>query len=113
MSEHSSSFQAKSTVKAADKEHRRKINFNIARYNAVVPVGRQQFTDVQLAREKAKNIKWKAIETLDKQLETFEANIAKKGQKLFGRKQLSRHWKKFLSYARQKNALPLLRAKAW
>lgn len=82
MSEHSSSFQAKSTVKAADKEHRRKINFNIARYNAVVPVGRQQFTDVQLAREKAKNIKWKAIETLDKQLETFEANIAKKGAKV-------------------------------
>ena len=82
MSQQSSSFNAKSTVKASDKEHRRKINFNISRYNAVVPVGKQQFTDVELAREKAKNIKWKAIETLDKQLETFEANITKKGAKV-------------------------------
>lgn len=82
MSEQSSVFIAKSTVKAADREHRRKINFNMARYNAVVPLGKQQFTDVHLAREKAKNIKWRAIETLDKQLETFEAQITKKGAKV-------------------------------
>jgi L-lactate dehydrogenase complex protein LldF len=47
-----------------------------------VPVGKQQFTDVHLAREKAKNVKWRAIETLDKQLETFEAQITKKGAKV-------------------------------
>jgi L-lactate dehydrogenase complex protein LldF len=82
MSEQSSSFIAKSTVKAGDREHRRKINFNISRYNAVVPVGKQQFTDVHLAREKAKNIKWKAIETLDQQLETFEAQITRRGAKV-------------------------------
>jgi L-lactate dehydrogenase complex protein LldF len=82
MSDQSSVFIAKSTIKAADKEHRRKINFNMARYNAVVPVGKQQFTNVNLAREKAKNIKWRAIETLDKQLETFEAQITKKGAKV-------------------------------
>ena len=46
----------------------RKINFNIGKYNAVVPHGKQQFADLDLARERAKNIKWKAIETLDKQL---------------------------------------------
>ena len=82
MSEQSSSFIAKSTIKAGDREHRRKINFNISRYNAVVPVGKQQFTDVHLAREKAKNIKWRAIETLDQQLETFEAQITKRGAKV-------------------------------
>ena len=82
MSEHASSFLAKSTVKAGDREHRRKINFNISRYNAVVPAGKQQFTNVGLARERAKNIKWKAIETLDKQLELFEAQITKKGAKV-------------------------------
>jgi L-lactate dehydrogenase complex protein LldF len=32
-------FLASSTVKAADREHRRKINFNIGKYNAVVPKG--------------------------------------------------------------------------
>lgn len=82
MKETATDFIAKSTVKAADKEHRRKINFNIGKYNAVVPQGKEQFADVHLAREKAKNIKWKAIETLDKQLETFEANIARRGAKV-------------------------------
>ena len=82
MSEQSQSFLAKSNIKAADKEHRRKINFNIGKYNAVVPKGKEQFSDVNLAREKAKNIKWKSIENLDKQLESFEAAISKRGAKV-------------------------------
>ena len=82
MSEKSTSFIAKSTVKAADREHRRKINFNISKYNAVVPLGKQQFTDLHLAREKAKNLKWRALETLDQQLESFEANITRRGAKV-------------------------------
>jgi L-lactate dehydrogenase complex protein LldF len=54
----------------------------MARYNNVVPLGKKQFTDVDLARERAKNIKWRAIETLDKQLERFEAEISKRGAKV-------------------------------
>ena len=69
MSENAASFIAKSTIKAEDREHRRKINFNIARYNAVVPVGKQQFTNVNVARERAKNTKWRAIERLVQQSE--------------------------------------------
>jgi L-lactate dehydrogenase complex protein LldF len=80
--ETASSFIAKSTIKAPDKEHRRKINFNIGKYNAVVPQGKEQFADVHLAREKAKNIKWKAIESLDKQLENFESAITRRGAKV-------------------------------
>ena len=82
MKEIVSGFIAKSTIKSADKEHRRKINFNIGKYNTVVPQGKLQFADVNLAREKAKNIKWRAIENLDKQLETFEAIITKRGAKV-------------------------------
>src|SRR6188508_215083 len=82
MSEHSQSFIAKSANKTADREHRRKINFNIGRYNAVVPKGKEQFSNVNLAREKAKNLKWKAIENLDKMLESFEAKITKRGAKV-------------------------------
>ena len=72
MSEQSQTFIAKSTIKAADIEHRRKINFNIGKYNSGVPKGKEQFADINLAKEQAKNIKWRAIETLDQQLETFE-----------------------------------------
>ena len=82
MKETASDFIARSTVKAADKNHRRKLNFNIGKYNATVPAGKQQFSDVNLAREKAKNIKWRAIEKLDHYLEQFEANITKCGAKV-------------------------------
>ena len=82
MSEHSQSFIKKSSAKTTDRDHRRKINFNISRYNAVVPKGKEQFSNVNLAREKAKNIKWKAIENLDKMLEDFEAKMIKRGAKV-------------------------------
>ncbi|HEX6193135.1 MAG TPA: LutB/LldF family L-lactate oxidation iron-sulfur protein [Chitinophagaceae bacterium] len=82
MKEIASDFITKSSTKAADKDHRRKINFNIGKYNAVVPQGKEQFADVNLARERAKNIKWKAIETLDKQLEEFEKVIIRRGAKV-------------------------------
>ncbi len=82
MSETAASFIAKSTIKASDPEHRRKINFNISKYDAVVPVGKLQFTDVMLARERAKNAKWRAIETLDQQLEDFERSFTKRGGKV-------------------------------
>ena len=75
-------FLAKSTIKAADLDHRRKINFNIKQYNKKVPEGKQQFPDLDLARERAKNIKWRAIETLDQQLEEFELNFTKRGGKV-------------------------------
>lgn len=82
MKETASSFLAKSSVKAADLDHRDKVNFNINRYNNTVPLGKQQFADVNLARERAKNIKWRTLESLDQYLEAFEANFTAKGGKV-------------------------------
>ncbi len=82
MSETSQAFIAKSTIKAADLDHRRKINFNINQYNSKVPEGKEQFASLELARERAKNIKWRAIETLDQQLLDFEMNFTKRGGKV-------------------------------
>ena len=82
MKDTAASFIAKSTIKAADLEHRRKINFNIGKYNAVVPIGKKQFSNVMLARERAKNRKWDAIEHLDKYLEEFERKITARGAKV-------------------------------
>lgn len=76
------SFIAKSTIKAPDLEHRRKINFNIGKYNAVVPQGKSQFSNMMLARERAKNAKWRAIENLDQNLENFEKLITERGAKV-------------------------------
>lgn len=79
MSNNAASFIAKSTIKAADIEHRRKINFNIGKYNAVVPLGKKQFPQLMDSREAAKNKKWDAIENLDKYLEEFERKITARG----------------------------------
>ncbi len=80
--ETASTFKIKSTEKAANRQHRQTINFNIGKYNAAVPNGKQQFSQLTIARERAKNLKWRAIETLDAQLETFESNITRRGAKV-------------------------------
>ncbi|MGZ3837300.1 MAG: LutB/LldF family L-lactate oxidation iron-sulfur protein [Flavisolibacter sp.] len=112
MSEQSSVFMAKSTIKAADREHRRKINFNMARYNAVVPVGKQQFRDVHLARERAKNIKWRAIEQLDRNLETFEAQITRKGAKVIWAETAEQAQEEILTICRAKNCSSVVKSKS-
>ncbi|WP_126969704.1 LutB/LldF family L-lactate oxidation iron-sulfur protein [Gynurincola endophyticus] len=82
MSERKASFMAKSTVKSENLDHRRKINFNIDKYNAAVEKGKPQFAALDLARERAKNIKWKVMEQLDTYLEQFEANFTQRGGKV-------------------------------
>lgn len=112
MSEQSQTFIAKSTVKAADLEHRRKINFNIGRYNAVVPKGKQQFADVHLARERAKNLKWRAIETLDQQLEEFELNFTKRGGKVIWAENSGQAIEEVLKICKEKNCKTLVKSKS-
>lgn len=75
-------FLAKSKLKAHDLEHKRKINFNIDKYNAAVKKGKHQFAALSLARKQAKNSKWNAIEHLDKHLELFEKKFVERGGKI-------------------------------
>ena len=112
MKETASDFIAKSTIKSADRDHRQKINFNIGRYNAVVPQGKEQFTNIDLAREKAKNIKWKAIETLDRQLENFESVITKRGAKVIWAETAEEAQQEILKICREKNCRSLVKSKS-
>lgn len=112
MSQSSETFLAKSTVKAADLQHRRTINFNMGRYHAVVPKGKEQFSDVHLAREKAKNIKWRAIETLDQQLEEFEMNLNKKGGKVIWAETAAEAIEEIVKICQAKNCKTLVKSKS-
>jgi L-lactate dehydrogenase complex protein LldF len=105
-------FIAKSKVKAADKEHRRKINFNIGKYNAVVPQGKEQFSNLMLARERAKNLKWKAIETLDKQLETFESVITRRGAKVIWAEDATQALEAISKICDEKNCRTIVKSKS-
>ncbi len=113
MSNNSSSFIAKSTIKAADLEHRRKVNFNISKYNQAVPLGKRQFTDVHLARERAKNIKWRAIEMLDQYLEEFEANLTKRGGKVIWAENAKQALEEILKICREKNCKTIVKSKKY
>ena len=112
MTETASNFIARSTVKAEDLDHRKKINFNIGRYNAVVPQGKQQFTDLTLARERAKNIKWKAIETLDKRLEEFESSFTKRGGKVIWAEDSKQALQEILAICKEKNCRSIVKSKS-
>jgi len=105
-------FKAKSTEKAADLSHRRTINFNIGRYNSVVPLGKQQFSDLQLARERAKNTKWRAIETLDTQLENFEAVISRRGVKVIWAETAAEALEAVKRICEEKNCKTLVKSKS-
>ena len=82
MTENQSVFIAKSEVKAQDLEHKRKLSFNIQKYADTVVKGKQQFSNLDVARKKAKNIKWRAIENLDNYLVEFEKNFTARGGKV-------------------------------
>ncbi|MCC6258919.1 MAG: iron-sulfur cluster-binding protein [Chitinophagaceae bacterium] len=99
-------------MKAADLEHRRKINFNIGKYDTAVVQGKKQFSDLDLARERAKNIKWRAIETLDKQLEDFELNFSKKGGKVLWAENGNQAVEQVLAICREKNCKTLVKSKS-
>ena len=112
MSEHSDIFIEKTTLKASDLEHRRKINFNIGKYNAVVPQGKQQFENLELARERAKNTKWKAIENLDTQLEEFEKQFTKRGGKVIWAENSQQAIDEIINICQQKNCKTLVKSKS-
>jgi len=105
-------FIEKSIEKSSDRDHRQKINFNIGRYNAVVPGGKQQFENLNLAREKAKNIKWKAIESLDKQLEKFEAAISRRGAKVIWAETAEQAKEEILRICKEKNCRSIVKSKS-
>src|SRR5437868_5139277 len=112
MTQTAASFIAKSTIKAADMEHRRKINFNIDKYNAIVPQGKQQFSELHLARERAKNLKWRALETLDQQLEQFELAFTQRGGKVIWAEDAKQAQQEILKICREKNCRTVVKSKS-
>ena len=60
---------------AFDKEHRRKIFFNISQYDKAVKKGKDKYSNHELARDRAGFIKYKILNDLDRYLIEFEDNF--------------------------------------
>src|SRR5574337_128202 len=63
-------------------ELRSKLEYNVAQYDKKVVQGKQQYSNLELARTRAAGLKHKAIENLDKYLIEFEANFIRRGGKI-------------------------------
>jgi len=112
MTEQLSVFLTKTEVKAHDLEHKRKLAFNIQKYNDSVVKGKQQFANLDIAREKAKNIKWKTIENLDKYLEQFEKNFTARGGKVIWAETADEALQAVLQICQEKNTKQVVKAKS-
>ena len=75
-------FLLDSEKKAFDPEHRKRLNYNISQYDAAVIKGKEQYSDLELAKRRASNLKHKAIGKLDRYLTEFESNFSKRGGKV-------------------------------
>ncbi len=112
MNKTASTFLSESEVKAADLGHRNTINFNIGKYNAAVKNGKTQFSDLTTARERAKNVKWRAIENLDKHLEDFEMNFIKRGGKVIWAETAEQAREEILAICKAKNCKSVVKSKS-
>ncbi|MBL4655047.1 MAG: iron-sulfur cluster-binding protein, partial [Bacteroidia bacterium] len=57
-------------------------NFNINKYLVTVVKGKEQYADLELAKQRAAYLKWKTLENLDKYLIEFESNFTARGGKV-------------------------------
>ena len=75
-------FLADAEKRSFDPEHRKRLDFNIGRYDEKVITGKEQYSDIELARRRAAMRKHKVLSNLDRYLVEFESNFEKRGGKI-------------------------------
>lgn len=112
MIENEAIFKTKSALKSVEREHRNTINSNIEKYNASLQSGKSQFDDNNLVKERAKNIKWRALETLDQQLEEFEMHFTNRGGKVIWAQNSQEALDEILKICLEKNCRKIVKSKS-
>jgi L-lactate dehydrogenase complex protein LldF len=105
-------FLAEAEKKAFDAEHKRKLKFNIGQYDKKVAEGKQQYTNLELARTRAALLKHKVIENLDKYLIEFEAAFIKRGGKVIWAQDAAEAIKEISQIMKKANAKTVVKAKS-
>lgn len=76
-------FKTGVIAEVANKERINLLGKHLDTYAHNFATGKQQYSNLELARKRAEHIRWKAIENLDKYLLEFESNSARHGTKVF------------------------------
>lgn len=112
MSEVLKEFTKKSQKKAFDKDHRKIIKFNIARYNNAVIKGKKQYVNLELAKKRAEALKQKAINELDDYLIEFEGKFTARGGKVIWAPEAKDAIKEILSILKKHRAKTVVKSKS-
>ncbi|HYG40209.1 MAG TPA: LutB/LldF family L-lactate oxidation iron-sulfur protein [Cytophagales bacterium] len=108
----SETFIKDAEAKAFDLNHRRTINFNIAKYNDSVKKGKEQYENLELARDRASFLKTQSIDRLDEYLIMFETNFKKKGGKIIWASDKDEALKEILKIFKRNNAKLTVKSKS-
>lgn len=107
-----SEFQKNTAKIAFDREHRKKINLNISKYDTAVVQGKKQFKNLALAKKKAAVIKYRIINELDRYLIEFEKNFEEKGGKVIWALNAHDAVKEVLTIAKKHKAKMVVKSKS-
>ncbi len=105
-------FLQDSETKAFDVGHRQTIKFNIGKYNTAVQRGLTQYSDHELARERASYIKTNTIKDLDKYLMEFESNFTARGGKVIWARDAEEALKEIGQIMKRKRARSVVKSKS-
>src|SRR3972149_11980543 len=105
-------FLVDAEKKVFDAEHRRKLRFNISQYDKKVVEGKENYTDLELARTRLSAIKTKTIENLDKYLIEWEANFIKRGGKVIWAQTAEEAMEEIVSIMQKANAKTVVKSKS-
>ena len=97
---------------AFDKVHRKKIKFNISRYDAAVEKGKGIYKDLDLARNRAGHIKYKTINELEKHLVEFENNFQSNGGKIIWARNTNEALKEILTIVKSHEIKAMVKSKS-
>lgn len=105
-------FLSASEVKTFDVNHRQTIKHNISQYSKKVTEGKEQFSNIELAKSRAAGVKHKSIENLEKYLIEFEANFIKRGGKVIWAQNADEAVKEVLQIVQKANAQSVVKTKS-
>ncbi|MEI6823408.1 MAG: lactate utilization protein B [Bacteroidota bacterium] len=112
ISEQNKKFLIDSEKKSFDLEHRRIVNFNIAKYDVAVINGKKQYKNLDLAKKRAAHIKHRVVNDLDKYLVEFEFNFTKRGGKVIWAQDTKEAMTEIIAILRKYDVKDLVKSKS-
>src|SRR5688572_13195971 len=105
-------FMAAIEPAAAGNEQKERIRSSTEKYHAAVRSGKSQYSNLELARNRAGFLKTKAIDNLDKYLLEFESHFTRRGGKVIWAPDKQAAMREMMGIITRSGATSILKSKA-